>query len=478
MSCISFRKLLNILLLAFVVLWVSTQRPLHGQTGGSGSETLGTFRIFGTVVQQNGTPPPIGTAIEMDCGVTTTRVADVDPKGDYNFQLGDLNRASQIQPDAGVDRSHPLDDPFYQPPSAPQSGSQTQSSSATPSSGTASQSSTQPATVASILNLSITNCELRAYSSGYRSSVLKLEGLVLTQVTKVDPITIYPLDLKTSKKAKKLFDQALKALKKENVKEGESLLKSAVAEYPDYDEAWAQLGTLYQQQKRDAEAGAALKKAISINRFNVAPYVQLGWIAIREGTAKEAESKLKTAECKKKEEESKAKATEAKQKLEESKAKAKEGKQKDAALLLKEAEAKLKESELMFKEADVKWKEAMNNAKEAEGKWKEAADITEKSIKLAPLKVPEAYYLNAIAYFNLKDPVKAEKQARYVVQFDTGHQLPRIHLILAHIMEQNAEYAEAIAEFQNYIRYASTAADVPEIQKQIENCKKKAKGES
>jgi Tfp pilus assembly protein PilF len=298
------RNNFTILILAAIVLWACTQQPLQGQTSGS-TQTSGAtspaateqYNIFGMVVQENGAPPPIGTAIELDCQSTITRVADVGPTGLYTFELGDPDRIKKLQPDASIGNNEDL---FSSQASANQSSAQTQSSSATQST-----TSSTPSTLEFSVGAKLMLCSLRAQAPGYRSSVIKLEGMVFTQQNKLDPITIYPLagatPLKVTKKAKKLMDQAQKAYKKEDLNESEKLFKSAIAEYPNYSEAWLQLGLLYQKQKRDPEARVALEKAIAIDKSCAAAYVQLGWIAVREASEaikkdpKKAEAKWKEA---------------------------------------------------------------------------------------------------------------------------------------------------------------------------------------
>jgi tetratricopeptide (TPR) repeat protein len=399
------RKDFYILFLAAVVLWACTQQQSQGQNTGS-TQTSGSaspnsaelYNFFGTVIQENGAPPPIGTAIELDCQDTITRVADVGPTGQYTFQLGDPDRMKKLQPDASIRDN---EGPFNMQASANQSSAQTQSSSAAQSTTSSTQSPLEFSASAKLML-----CSLRAQVSGYRSGVIKLEGMALTQQNKLGAITIYPLEsaapLKAPKKAKKLLDQALNAYKKEDLKKSEALFKSAIAEYPNYSEAWLQLGMLYQKQKRDPEARVALEKAIAIDKSSAAACVQLGWVAIREATE---------------------------------------------AIKL--------------------------DPKKAEAKWKEVAEVSERAIKLSPTAFPEAYYLSALAHLNLKDAVLAERRARQMQKFDSGHQFPRTSLILAYIMMQYQDYAGAANEFRNYLNYAPQAEDADVARQKLQECERK-----
>src|SRR5512145_322207 len=64
--------------------------------------------ISGSVIQEDGTPPPFGTEIEVDCGDTVTREATTSSDGHYGFQIGSVNRIGRVMPDAS--------DPFGQDP--------------------------------------------------------------------------------------------------------------------------------------------------------------------------------------------------------------------------------------------------------------------------------------------------------------------------------------------------------------------------
>jgi tetratricopeptide (TPR) repeat protein len=294
----SFLKFADILFLAACILWGSSQQLLRGQsTSTTTSSTTASpseekLYFFGMVVQDDGSPPPVGTAIELDCSDTLTRVADVDLTGQYTFLLGDSERLKQLHPDASIGTT----DPFSSETSA-SGGSSSQTQSASTSQSTT-QSTTQTTTIPTT-RVKLAACELRALFSGYRSTTVKFAGMAFSSVNTVGAIVIYPVNkfrgtavsatsLNAPKKAKKLVDQAIKAYTKDNLRESESLLKSAIAEYPQYGEAWFQLGMVYQKLQRVSDARNSLKKAIEIDSLYVNPYVQLAWVAAREGKWQEA----------------------------------------------------------------------------------------------------------------------------------------------------------------------------------------------
>jgi tetratricopeptide (TPR) repeat protein len=89
----------------------------------------------------------------------------------------------------------------------------------------------------------------------------------------------------------------------------------------------------------------------------------------------------------------------------------------------------------------------------AEQKWKDAADLTERALALDPIAFPVAYYLNALASFNLKNLVLAEKSARQAELLDSTHRFPKLHLILASICADRNDIVCSIDELRQYIKY-------------------------
>jgi tetratricopeptide (TPR) repeat protein len=225
--------------------------------------------ISGNVMQEDGSFPPDGSIIEMDCGWKKTREAAVSPNGRFSFQYGGSRRFREIVPDASESNFLTKDDDqIYWSPTE--------------------KDGTSSANRLSSLNMKLSGCDLRAQLSGYRSSSIRLNGTMLTTVNEVGSIVIYPLDrirgasvsaanLLAPKKAKSLLNQARKAIRKSKYEEAENLMKAAIELYPQYVDAWVDMGVFYQQQKRRNEAEEALKKAEQIDRLFVRPHVQMCW---------------------------------------------------------------------------------------------------------------------------------------------------------------------------------------------------------
>jgi tetratricopeptide (TPR) repeat protein len=202
-------------------------------------------------MQEDGTPPPPGAVIEMDCGGSLKRKAEVSLDGRFGFQLEDTRGLSQMLPDASEGTQYTFDREFVG--EAPETRFPVRPQTALVFSGW-------------------TGCDLRARLNGYRSSILRLDGGSMAGFNEMGTIVIYPIgrvrgsavsatSLLAPKTAKKSVEQAKKALQKKEFDKAESHLKSAVTLYPQYGEAWLRLGQLYQNQGRNEEAREAYRKA-------------------------------------------------------------------------------------------------------------------------------------------------------------------------------------------------------------------------
>jgi tetratricopeptide (TPR) repeat protein len=236
--------------------------------------------ISGKVEREDGSPPPFGAVIELDCGGSVTRQTTVNTTGSFWFQVGDANRFSHAMPDASEGLS---DDPFSRGQAA----------------WNETDSGMWPGTPLAAPEKRLAGCDLRVQLHGYRSSSLRFElepeagqndmgTLVLYPIQRVPGTTISATNLLAPKKAKKLLKNAKKAVKKERFNEAEQHLKSAITAYPEYGEAWFELGALYQGQKRNKDARDAYMKAIDADKLFVNPYIRLGWLASTEHKWQEA----------------------------------------------------------------------------------------------------------------------------------------------------------------------------------------------
>jgi hypothetical protein len=110
--------------------------------------------------------------------------------------------------------------------------------------------------------------------------------------------------------------------------------------------------------------------------------------------------------------------------------------------------------------------------------WQEVADVTDRVVQLDSFEYPQAFFLNAVANYNLKHPEVAEESARSAEKLDSRHQFPQIERLLGAILAERLRYAEAADEFRNYLTLAPGAADAPAVRKQLDDLEKLAPGSS
>lgn len=341
--------------------------------------------IAGTVVQEDGSPPPFGTLIELDCGDTVTREATANADGHFGFQVGSSNRIGRVMADP-ADR---IEEDVFDAAAASQN----------PAAGGFSTSMrTTP------LFVRLLRCEVRARYPGYRSTSARMRAGAISGYTEVGTILMYQIakvqgtsvsvtSLLAPKKAKQSIEQAGKLLKKGKFAEAEVLLKSAIAAYPENAEAWFLLGEAYHFQSRTDDAWDSYSRALQADRMFVRPYLRLARLSM------------------------------------------------------------------------------------ADEDWEAAADFSGKALQLDPIAFPEAYYLNALANFNLEDLVAAERSARRGQRLDLERQYPQMHLILANILSMNQDLQGAVEEMRKYLKAAPKAEDAPLVRARLEEKEKLAKAE-
>ncbi len=360
--------------------------PTETQSAGQAQKNEELIFISGEVIMEDGTPPPFGAVIERECGGVVVKEAAVDPAGRFSYQIGDQNRLGRIFPDASQPIGQdPIDrvDPFVNP--------ETQKA--------ISDLITVP------LTTKLVGCEMRAQLPGYRSTRVQWQGsprsgiidvgtIILYPVSRVQGATVSATNMRAPKNAKKALENARKAFKKNDFNESEKLLKSAIEIYPEYAQAWLDLGESFGKQGLNEEARNAYRRAIDIDKLFLGPYVKLAHLYANEG------------------------------------------------------------------------------------KWKESAETSDRALTLDPINLPEAYYLNALAYFNLNDLGAAEKSARRGLRMDLENRLPSLNIVLADVLEKKKDLEGSIAALKTYLNSWPGAPDADQIRSRIQEREHNAHAES
>jgi tetratricopeptide (TPR) repeat protein len=145
----------------------------------------------------------------------------------------------------------------------------------------------------------LNGCELRAYLPGFRSESFNFSGrrfldrpdvgtIILHRMGNVEGTTVSFTSLQAPKDAKKAYEKAREALRRNKTPEAEKELEKAVASYPKYASAWYELGQIRQGRTDVDGARKAYQEALAADARYVNPYLQLASLALQEQKWQEA----------------------------------------------------------------------------------------------------------------------------------------------------------------------------------------------
>lgn len=229
--------------------------------------------LSGKVMMEDGTPPPDSATIERVCNGQPRPEGYTDSKGGFSIQLG---QNSHVMPDASVSSaSDGFDSPTSMGGRRPTGGG-----------GFGGQQRV-------ITERDLVGCELRANLAGFRSDSIQLAGrrimdnpnvgtIVLHRLGNVEGFTTSATSMLAPKDAKKAFDKGRDAARKKKWDDAQKELEKAVAIYPKYAVAWADLGRVYEVKDDVANARKAYEQALAADSKLVTPYVQMAGIQARE----------------------------------------------------------------------------------------------------------------------------------------------------------------------------------------------------
>src|SRR5438270_3147421 len=227
--------------------------------------------ISGSVVLQDGTPPPEPVAIEIVCGGSAHKEGYTDSKGHYQIQLGQNFEMQDVSESGGS------------------------------ISGLGSNRSTMEGRgpgMGGVNPRDLIGCELRAMLPGFQSSsvMIRVEGsfgeirmdtIVLQKLGGGTGTTISLTTMQAPNNARHDYEKAQKHLAKENLKDAEKELTKAVEEFPKFAAAWALLGMIHQSDKQLDQASHDYQQAIAADPQYAKPYFGLAVIAANQQNWKE-----------------------------------------------------------------------------------------------------------------------------------------------------------------------------------------------
>jgi tetratricopeptide (TPR) repeat protein len=249
---------------------------------GTNPFDLGNKGIYlsGRVQMEDGSAPQEQVLIERVCGGFRKAEAYTDLKGRFSFQLG---QQAGVMADATFEGTTGATDPSNISPGTITGGT-------SGSSGSQARLATNDRTA---MNRSLIGCELKASLPGFRSDAVNLSGrrlldnpdigtLLLHRLTNVEGTTISATTLQAPKDARKAYDKAREALRKDKLADAQKELEKAVGIYPQFATAWYQLGVLQDKSNQAAEARKSYAHAIEADPKLVSPYLPLALLAARD----------------------------------------------------------------------------------------------------------------------------------------------------------------------------------------------------
>jgi tetratricopeptide (TPR) repeat protein len=111
---------------------------------------------------------------------------------------------------------------------------------------------------------------------------------------------------------------------------------------------------------------------------------------------------------------------------------------------------------------------ADQNAEET-ARWAGMAD------RLVPGAYPSVYLIEASAYFDLNRIDDADKAVRAGIDADPKCIYPGLRKLLGEVLYRKHGYAEALEQFEWYLKEAPEAADISSVQERVQSCQRHVK---
>jgi len=101
------------------------------------------------------------------------------------------------------------------------------------------------------------------------------------------------------------------------------------------------------------------------------------------------------------------------------------------------------------------------------GEWNEVERVTAAALKLAPVEIPDFYFYNAVANYNLGRLEPAENSAHRAIQLDRNHRLARAEYVLGSILAKHGDLSGAVEHMGAYLKLLPEAADGDKVRGEI-----------
>jgi len=105
-------------------------------------------------------------------------------------------------------------------------------------------------------------------------------------------------------------------------------------------------------------------------------------------------------------------------------------------------------------------------------------NATSTALKLDPVGTPQLWYFDAVGNYNLGKTDVAEASARKSLAMAPQHLAPNTEQLLAVILANTGEYAEALAHLKNSLTYMKPGPNTEIIKQQIAQLEKMVPAET
>lgn len=221
--------------------------------------------LRGRIVTSDGTPVPYDVVVERICNLRVRQQVYASTGGDFSMQLGSkTDTLFEADSELASDRT-----------------SQPAATGKDPAMG--------------IPRDQLMNCELRASASGFRSGTKTLMGmdvfgsnvdvgtLTVERVKKVEGTTLNAAIFKAPNDARKAYEKGMNAEKNGKLAEARKYFETAVQRYPNFANAWYELGRILRKVDEKDAARAAFSRATAIDFKFMPPYLSLAAMAFEAG---------------------------------------------------------------------------------------------------------------------------------------------------------------------------------------------------
>jgi tetratricopeptide (TPR) repeat protein len=121
-------------------------------------------------------------------------------------------------------------------------------------------------------------------------------------------------------------------------------------------------------------------------------------------------------------------------------------------------------------QADPKYVEPYLNVaalQAVEKQWPQLAQTSGALVRMDPYDYPQAYYMNALANYNLRNIGAAEKSAREAERLDQQGRFPLSWQLLGAILANRGAFPEAAEQMRQYLKFAPQAQDAGAARAQL-----------